>query len=263
MLPELKSAKAKSPRATVLVAHGYAEHYGRYHALTKALQNAGYDVYGYDHPGHGRTGGPRARVDVGHLIRVHQDVRRQVLREMRTRKLFLFGHSMGGLVTAASALLRPRGVAGVCLSGPAFETAPVPTWAFAPLGILARVLPGLPLISLEASAVSRDRAVVADYERDPLNYHGRVPALTAITMVRNGYQALRRAQQWSLPLLVFQGTADKLVNPRATERFARSATRGSADVTYVPVRDAYHEVFNEPQAPELRAQLIAWLNERI
>ena len=45
------------PRAVVQIAHGLAEHGGRYARLAGALTAAGYAVYADDHRGHGRTAG--------------------------------------------------------------------------------------------------------------------------------------------------------------------------------------------------------------
>ena len=45
------------PRAVVQIAHGMAEHGGRYARLAGALTAAGYAVYADDHRGHGRTAG--------------------------------------------------------------------------------------------------------------------------------------------------------------------------------------------------------------
>ena len=44
-----------APKAAVQIAHGLAEHAGRYARLADALTGAGYAVYAADHRGHGRT----------------------------------------------------------------------------------------------------------------------------------------------------------------------------------------------------------------
>src|SRR5215467_8495200 len=46
---------AGQPRAVIQIAHGLAEHAGRYVRLAQALNAAGYAVYANDHRGHGRT----------------------------------------------------------------------------------------------------------------------------------------------------------------------------------------------------------------
>src|SRR6185437_6219189 len=50
-------------KAVVQIAHGLAEHAGRYARLAQALTGAGYAVYASDHRGHGRTA--RIREDLG------------------------------------------------------------------------------------------------------------------------------------------------------------------------------------------------------
>ena len=45
----------RSPWAIVQIAHGIAEHAGRYARLAEALTAAGYAVFANDHRGHGRT----------------------------------------------------------------------------------------------------------------------------------------------------------------------------------------------------------------
>src|SRR6516225_3883079 len=52
-------------KAVIHIAHGLAEHGGRYERLAEALTNGGYDVYANDHRGHGRTA--VTQDDVGYL----------------------------------------------------------------------------------------------------------------------------------------------------------------------------------------------------
>lgn len=49
-------------KAVVIVAHGLADHSGRYAELAQALVAAGYGVYAIDHIGHGKSQGQRAHV---------------------------------------------------------------------------------------------------------------------------------------------------------------------------------------------------------
>jgi pimeloyl-ACP methyl ester carboxylesterase len=49
-------------RGGVVVVHGYGEHIGRYEHVAKALNDAGWSVYGLDHTGHGRSEGERVLI---------------------------------------------------------------------------------------------------------------------------------------------------------------------------------------------------------
>lgn len=253
------------PRATILLTHGFGEHQGRYARLVEALTEAGYDVFTYDQYGHGTSPGPRAQVDVGALINDHLQARRDLQGRQRTEKTVLFGHSMGGLITAASALINPNDTDAVVLSGPALALTnnPLPPRFGHIASRLAEYAPGLPMARLDSSLVSRDPQVVADYDADPLNYHGAIPFLTAATMIWHGHEVLARADRWTLPLLVIHGDEDELASVDGSWQLVLCAVANGADAELVEVPGAFHEVFNEPEAPQLRAELLQWLESRL
>ena len=41
------------PKASIIILHGMAEHHKRYYTFAKFLNSNGFDVYLYDHRGHG------------------------------------------------------------------------------------------------------------------------------------------------------------------------------------------------------------------
>ena len=51
-----------TPKAIVQIAHGLAEHSGRYARFAETLTDHGYAVYASDHRGHGRTSGAARRL---------------------------------------------------------------------------------------------------------------------------------------------------------------------------------------------------------
>lgn len=255
-----------TPFATLLLAHGYGEHTGRYVELEESLARAGFDVLSYDMPGHGRADGKRATVDIAELIDLHLQQRAEARSLARTDQLALFGHSMGGLITASSALINPRGIDAVVLSGPAFRPLPaVPTMVAKAGYALARFFPSLPVVSLDPADISSVPRVVARYEHDELNYHGRVPALTGTSMTLHGHTALERATTWddTLPLLVFHGTDDKLAHIEGSREFVAAVRMAGGPAALIEVPGAFHEVFNEPQAPQLREQMETWLRDQL
>src|SRR5262245_38210529 len=92
----------QSPVGVVHVAHGMAEHAGRYAPVAEALTKAGWTVFANDHRGHGKTVSSEA--DLGFFAsksgfdRVVRDVEQLVAferREVPALPLVLFGHSMG------------------------------------------------------------------------------------------------------------------------------------------------------------------------
>src|SRR5207302_617769 len=87
-----------TPRAAVLVLHGWSDHAGRWRDVGERLCAAGYSSYVLDLRGHGRSGGRR-----GYLSRFSQllgDLQafRRVVRLRTDRPQLLLGTSFGGLV---------------------------------------------------------------------------------------------------------------------------------------------------------------------
>ena len=161
---------AAPTRAMVLV-HGYAEHAGRYDEMASHFARQGYAVYAYDQAGHGRTRGTRGHVD--RFSRLLDELARfveQVADEQPGLPLALVGHSMGGLVTAATAALRRPAVDRVVLSAPAVDLGGGGKRALQ--AALARAIsPILPrfgqAVGLDPRGLSRDPEVVRRYVEDP------------------------------------------------------------------------------------------------
>ena len=250
---------AEQPRANILLTHGFGEYSARYHRLIGALNQAGYSVYTYDHRGHGQSEGARAVNDVALLVQDHLALR-ESLRAL-PEPLFAFGHSLGGLVTAASYLQDPRGVVGVILSSPALLVgANEPGWMKSIGRVLSRIVPGLPLTVLPTGGLSRIAEEVSAYEADVQMYHGKVPALTAISMLNASEGLWAKVPGWTLPTLTLHGDADQLTDVNGSRRFDREIS--SIDKTYIEVAGGYHELFNDTVREEMTETLVDWLGGR-
>lgn len=255
--------EANSPRGLVLLTHGFGEYAGRYvqryHGLIPALVENGFTVYAYDQRGHGQSAGRRAVVDLNVLVEDHLKAR-ETLRG-QPLPVFLFGHSLGGLVSAASAARDPRGLSGVILSSPALLVGadePALVKKLAPL--LAKVAPGLPVTQLPTGGLSRLKEEVAAYEADEQMYHGKVPALSGATMLNLSESLWRSYAGWQLPTLIFHGTQDKLTDPRGSKRFVE--TIPARDKTYMEFTGGYHELLNDEPRAEVRQLILDWLRQR-
>ncbi len=255
-------ATAGIPLADVLVTHGLAEHHRRYFPFIQALNEAGFDVYSYDQRSHGETPGPRAQVDVARLVSDHLRIRELISVRSRTGKLFLFGHSMGGLVTAASALKNPAGLLGVVLSGPAVSSK-LPQWLVPVASVVAKYFPGLRTLRLAADEVALRPEVVDAYLEDPLNYTGPVPLLIGVTITGWANFVHANASRWAVPLLVLHGEHDTLTDPAGSAFLVEQAVAAGCDATHLIVEGEKHEVFNGDQAPQLRALTVEWLQQHL
>ncbi len=244
-------------RDVIAIAHGYAEHGGRYMNLVERLVPAGYALYAQDHRGHGRSGGTRALVD--RMDRVIEDFHGFV-GEVRQRhdgqRIKLLGHSMGGNVAFGYALRWPEDLSGLVLSGPLIGGL-VPGVQRAILSLLSTVAPNTGMIALPPEAVSRDPAVVEAYIDDPLVTTGKVAARTAHEMFTSVAGYRDRAPQMKVPLLVQHGEADALVKWSDVQPVV--AAIGSSDKSVITYPGLYHEIYNEPEKDAVIGDLARWL----
>ncbi|MDP3677453.1 MAG: lysophospholipase [Novosphingobium sp.] len=246
-----------SARDQVVIAHGYAEHSGRYDAVARFLTDRGFAVHALDHHGHGKSEGARALIE--RFAQADADIDTlvdKVRAESGQTAVKLIGHSMGGSLALNYALGHQDKLSGLVLSGPAIGGR-LPTMQRWLLALVSAVAPRTGMIALDANAVSRDPAVVADYVADPLVYRGKVPARTAHEMFRAIRSYPARVGALTVPCLLMHGDADALVS--AVDAAPIFAAIASTDKTIRIWPGLFHEIFNEPERAEVLALTADWL----
>ena len=253
----------KKPKAVLLVAHGLAEHSARYKNLVDYFVPKGYAVYALDHRGHGKSEGTRSYVDNfnDYLIdlKTFFDV---VRKDNKNAKIFLFGHSLGGTIATAYAVEHQKDLAGLILSGSSLvPTSSVSPALLAMAGIISALLPKMGVTLLDASAISRDKAVVDAYVDDPLVFRGKVPARTGAELARMWKQLPGQMPRIKLPVLIMHGFADQLADPRGSKLLFERV--GSKDKTLKLYDNCYHEICNEPEREQVFVDMETWLTKHI
>ncbi|MCV7248695.1 lysophospholipase [Mycobacterium koreense] len=252
-----------TPRAVVILSHGFGEHARRYDHVAQRFGEAGLATYALDHRGHGRSGGRRVYVKdrseytgdfatlVGIAAAEHPGLPRVVL-----------GHSMGGAIVFSYGADHPDDYQLMVLSGPAIAAQEMGGPVLAAVGkVLGSIAPGLPVQALDATAVSRDPDVVAAYLADPLVHHGKVPAGVARALLVVGENMPRWASALHTPLLVVHGGEDRLVPVSGSHELV--ARVGCTDVRLEVYPGLYHEVFNEPERDRVLDDVVAWISARL
>ncbi|WP_077147414.1 alpha/beta hydrolase [Sphingopyxis sp. KK2] len=251
------------PKAVVLLAHGYAEHAGRYCHVAKRLTDAGYAVYAIDHWGHGRSDGtpgfvPRfsaftdGMAELLTLVEVnHGDTPR-----------LLLGHSMGGLISTLFLIERQSAFVAAALSGPAIVPgAPPSRFTVWISRFLSRFFPRLGVLALDANGVSRDPAVVAAYLADPLVYTGKIGARLGKEFMDAMAAAQAGAPKITLPILLQHGEKDSLAAVAGSQYLFDHV--GSADKTLKIYPGLFHEIYNEPEQAAVLGDLVGWFDARV
>jgi acylglycerol lipase len=172
--------------AVFCVVHGLGEHSGRYVHIARFLLASGYAVISFDLRGHGKSEGIRGHFPSIDLVM--QDINALIV-TARGRypsvPLFLYGHSLGGILILIYVLRYKPILAGVIASSPGLRTAlEKQKGKIALARLLAIFAPSMTLPSgLDTRSLSRDVKVVRDYVQDPL-VHDRASLSFANTMLK-------------------------------------------------------------------------------
>lgn len=254
---------AERPRALFAMVHGLGEHSGRYAALAAEMVRARFTCVALDLPGHGETSGPRGDIPSwpklrDHIVPAMFTASRGLPDQPMDLPVVLFGHSMGGVIALDHALAHPRPLAALVLSAPALRTAMPPWWKLA-LANVARVASptgGFPN-GLDPQGLSRDPEVVRAYQEDP-RVHDRISPRTYFAFMEAAQRCRRDIRDLKVPTLMFQGMADRLVDPKGALEAAGAAPHEM--MRFVTLRDAFHESLNDHGREHVIRDLTAWLD---
>lgn len=282
---------AQPPRAVLMVAHGMAEHSGRYGRFAEALVAAGIEVYAHDQRGHGKTAehgllGQYAEqggwnLVVGDLARLNHHIRQQ----HPQAPIFLLGHSMGSYIGQAYLMQHSCSLQGAILSGSNYQPAALyriaellarfERWRQGPAGRSAllefatfgsfnkRFKPN----RTEFDWLSRDPDEVDKYVGDPLCGFRCVNQLWIDLF--GGLQQIAPLDNLaqidsSLPLLVIGGACDPVSDGKRQADLANALrAAGNSNVQLQLYPDARHEVLNESNRDEVTAYIIDWLQQTL
>ncbi|MFM6106529.1 MAG: alpha/beta fold hydrolase, partial [Sphaerospermopsis kisseleviana] len=155
-------------RGILALVHGLGGHSGLYKNIIENLLPQQYAVYGLDLRGHGQSPGQRGYINTWSEFR--NDVR-TFLKMMQQQQpqipIFLFGHSMGGMIVLEYALRHPEEISalqGVIAVAPSIGEVGVSPVLVLLGKMLSRLWPRFSLnTGLDTTAGSRDPKIVATY----------------------------------------------------------------------------------------------------
>lgn len=249
-------------RGVVVVVHGIRDHAMRYEALADALNEKGYAVVSHDLRGHGHSGGHRQRFDsIDQLVADVHELLAEAKQEHGEVPVFVYGHSLGGLVTTHYALEHPDAIDGVILSGPALallpDVRPGQIRAARFFGTIAPNLPAQPVDDDVFHSTAREREAL---DRDPLVIEEKLPARSAKAAILAIEEVQARMSDVSVPLLIMHGDADKATNIEGSKKLYRLAS--SSDKTLEIWEGQYHDLLHEPRKDEVVQTVLRWIESR-
>lgn len=245
-------------KGVVCIIHGLGEHGGRYDELAEQLGSAGYATCSFDLRGFGKSPGRRGHLRFTRALRDIDEMVEDARRRAGGGPVFLYGHSLGGLLALLYGLEFRPSLAGVVTTGAALHTVlreqRIKVFAANVLGALfpALVIPS----GLDDTKLNRDAEALRAYRADPL-VHDRVSLGCARDSLVAMDRVLRDAAQFSLPLLLVHGGADQVNLVSGSQAFA---AKHPGDCTLKVYPGVFHAVEHEPERAQILEDVIGWLD---
>src|SRR5262249_38808255 len=108
---------------------------------------------------------------------------------------------------------------------------------------------------------SRDPAVVAAMNSDPLIANESQPSQTAAALVHADERLRKEFASITLPVLILHGTEDKATRPAGSQLFYDRAS--SKDKTLKFYQGYFHDPLNDLGKEMVMADILAWLDKHL
>ena len=275
------------PRAAVQIAHGAAEHAGRYARFGAFLAEAGFVAYADDHRGHGKTAGTAERAGImgpdgwnGMLRDLHR-LTCIIQEENRGQPVFFFGHSMGSMLAQHYSQIFGLDLKGAILCGTMgtlgnaeamVDMAEQAAQAYgdeAMSTMMAGMFAGLNQQFAPGKTgfewLTRDEAEVRKYMDDPwckIGFCNRfiVDWFKGAVEMWDPENEARIPK--GLPLLVITGEQDPVGANTVTVKqlIERYLGNGMSNITAIYYPGARHELLNETNRDQVQRDVLDWMN---
>ena len=234
----------------LVVTHGIGEHLGRHRNYILDLFSSNYNVAFYDLRGHGQSEGKKAWIEDFKIF--YKDLNSIVdflKKEYRLEKLNLFGHSMGGLITAGYIQqgdcsispekvfinAPPAGIPGVLGKVVDFVKTP---W----LKKLSEKQEGVYLKGLvDLKQLSHDQTVRENYVADDLCQLSLNTSLL-LQMIKESREVFSKPFDFNGEVFCSVGSSDKIVSAQSLVEYFSFIDKS---VRFKLIEGSFHETHNE------------------
>ncbi len=251
------------PRALVIALHGLGSHAGDMKNIGEFLSERGIAVFAPDMRGFGHYSGTKGHVmSFEEYVEDIQNLVMQIKDQYLNKITYLFGASLGGVNAIRYVLRYPRVVDGLLLQCPAVsQNLKIGTGKRFAGNILSLLnVKRYVDIGIDYADVSRSPENIERLERDPLRVDMVTPRF-GIEALKASKDAFQAASDITMPVMIQQAGADKLVIPEKTKEFF-DALR-STDKTWMFYEGLYHQLHEEPEKEQVLGDLHSWLDKRL
>ncbi|MFW9788216.1 MAG: alpha/beta hydrolase [Candidatus Thorarchaeota archaeon] len=252
-----------SPKAVVLGIHGLGSHSGLMDFIAEQFTSRGYIFYAPDMRAFGTYPGRKGHVEsfdeyiedmeslVAYLKLMHHDM-----------KLFLFGHSLGGLHVIRYIANHPNEADGIVIPCPAVSERLKMSGATRAIAkLLSKINVKMYFDNgLDLELVSRNPEFVKRNQEDPLRFDKATPRF-GTEGLRASEEGFNLANRITLPVILQQAGEDLILDPERNKEFFDNIA--SDDKTWKLYPGMYHEPFQDEGSEEVLSDLFGWLEEHL
>lgn len=245
--------EAEENKASVIITHGMAEHSGRFKDIALKLVEAGFNVITYDLRGHGKSQGRRGSIKSYKLF--VEDLNVIVKNERKNNeKIFLIGHSMGGLINTLYYLEYGQASGAIIIASP-LDYVIKPTF--------------INKISLKLFGFKKMKTNFADEKlshhahnlNDPLNLKYFKVDLVYQILIKGLYKIINNYGSIQLPVLMLYGEEDKIVSLETAKTAFKKI--GSKDKTLITYKKSKHDLLHDIESEKVISDILNWLEKQI
>ncbi len=280
-------------KGIVQISHGVGEHAGRYQPIATLLQEQGYEVYANDHRVHGKTAGSKELMGFydgnnyfDDAVEDMHQLSMLILKEHPNKKIILFGHSMGSLLSRKYVTEYGDELQALILSGTASFMKGLGSIGLMSAKVIrtfkGRSRSNKLLKSVFFSEfnkkfkpnrtkvdwISSDEHQVDLFDADP--YRIEDFSLSIFLDILKGSKEINKqttfdATPKKLPIFIFSGDKDPVgeMGKGVTKVANQYKKAGINDLTVKLYKGGRHEMLNEVNKKEVEQDVINWLNEKV
>ncbi|MFC1559902.1 alpha/beta hydrolase [Candidatus Margulisiibacteriota bacterium] len=251
--------KCPDSKAVIILAHGMGGYSGRFFEMGPYLAKNGFQAYAIEQKGHGES--PSIKGHISNFKLYTEDLRSLVAatRALNSgKKVFLFGESMGGLITIDFCIHHQDIIDGVILMSPAVkDKLPISLRKKAEIFKAAVLEPmGFFPAGFSAGIFTRDPEMAKRIDADPLE----VRCFTAkffISIIKAMAFVNIMARRIKLPVFMMLAGKDAMISAEAAEKYFKKISSKDKQLKWYP--EMYHALYVDKDRDKVFADILDWL----
>jgi alpha-beta hydrolase superfamily lysophospholipase len=252
-----------SPRAIVIFVHGMGGYSGRFFEMGPYFAKAGFQVYAIEQRGHGENPTPKGHIDNFKLYT--SDLKSLVTfakSKNPGKKLFIFGESMGGLITLDFTLHNQKLIEGIILMSPALKEK-LPMSPAKRLSIFfSSIFKPMTYYGSEfdAGMFTRDKVMAKRIDADTLEVR-KFTAKFYSAIIKSMIYVGMRARRIKLPVLMILGGKDLMIDAVTGGKYFGKIGSKVKTLKWYP--EMYHALYVDKDRENVFKDMVDWINMRL